>query len=219
MTMAAKKSAAKPKPGARKSPAKKSPAKKGALEKGAVRKVPAKAPPARKAPAKRAPAKKAPAKQAPGKKAPAKTPPAAKRASGNKSTPNAASVERYLAAIANPVRRKDCEALCALMATASGHPPQMWGTAIVGFGRYHYRYDSGREGDSMLVGFSSRASEIAIYGLRAAPDAVALLAKLGKHKEATACVYVKAMADVDTRVLTELVATAAVAKKKEDVAA
>lgn len=141
------------------------------------------------------------------------------KTTGNKTTATSASVDRYLAAIKDAARRRDCEALCALMAKATRHPPQMWGTAIVGFGSYHYRYDSGREGDFMLVGFSSRASEIALYGLRAAPDAAALLAKLGKHKEAKGCVYVRAMADVDAKVLERLVATAAVAKKKEDVGA
>ncbi len=160
---------------------------------------------------KRAPAKKEPAKKAPAKKAPAK------KSAGNKTTATSASVDRYLAAITDAARRKDCEALCALMAKATRHPPQMWGTAIVGFGSYHYRYDSGREGDFMLVGFSSRASEIALYGLRAAPEANALLAKLGKHKEAKGCVYVKKMDDVDAAELQRLVATVAVAKQQEDV--
>lgn len=166
---------------------------------------------AQKAPAKAVAGKKPAARKTAAKKVAAKT------SAGNKTTATTASVDRYLAAIKDAARRRDCEALCALMAKATRHPPQMWGTAIVGFGSYHYRYDSGREGDFMLVGFSSRASEIALYGLRAAPDAAALLAKLGKHKEAKGCVYVKAMSDVDTAVLERLVATAAVAKKKADV--
>lgn len=179
----------------------------------AARKTTARAKPVavRQAAAKQMAAKKPVAKKPVAKKA------AAKKSAGNKTTATSASVDRYLAAIKDTARRKDCEALCALMAKATRHPPQMWGTAIVGFGSYHYRYDSGREGDFLLVGFSSRASEIALYGLRAAPDASALLAKLGKHKEAKGCVYVKKMADVDATVLERLVATAAVAKKKEDV--
>lgn len=185
--MAARKTTVKPKPVARRDAIKKA--------------APAKAVAAKSPVAKRTAAKKA----------------AVKSSAGNKTTATSASVDRYLAAIKDAARRKDCEVLCALMAKATRHPPQMWGTAIVGFGSYHYRYDSGREGDFLLVGFSSRASEIALYGLRAAPDANALLAKLGKHKEAKGCVYVKKMADVDAAVLERLVATAAVTKKKEDV--
>src|SRR5262245_51837353 len=74
-----------------------------------------------------------------------------------------ASVESYLSAIEDEGRRKDCEALAKLMAKAAKEQPKMWGTSIVGFGNYHYKYESGREGDSCLVGFSSRKGDISIY--------------------------------------------------------
>ena len=185
----------------------------------AARKTTVKPKPAAKKVAAKKPAAKKPAAKKPAAKSPAAKKPTAAKFGTNKTTANSASVEKYLAAIKDAGRRNDCAALCALMAKATSYPPQMWGTAIVGFGSYHYRYDSGREGDSMLVGFSSRASEIALYGLRAAPNSAALLTKLGKHKEAKGCIYLKTLADVDAKVLEQLVATAAVAKKKEDVGA
>ena len=197
---------------AKKGPAKKSPARKASAKKAPAKKAAAKKVPAKKAAAKKAPARKAAVKQAPAKKA------AVSRPAGNKTTENDASVEAYLAAIRDPARRNDCTALCALMARATGHPPRMWGPAIVGFGSYHFRYDSGREGDFLLVGFSSRASEIALYGLRAAPEAATLLAQLGRHKEAKGCIYLKTMADADQGVLARLVTTAAAAKQAASVA-
>ncbi len=137
------------------------------------------------------------------------------KAKGNKTTPTELSVDAYLAAIEDEARRQDCAALAELMAKAAQYPAQMWGTSIVGFGSYRYKYESGREGESCLVGFASRKGDIALYGLHAAPDAEALLAKLGKHKAGKGCLYLKRLADVDAKVLAELVKTAAVAKKKQ----
>jgi len=133
----------------------------------------------------------------------------------NKTKATDASVRSYFAAIENDTRRKDCEALAQLMTKATKEPPRMWGPGIVGFGSYHYRYDSGREGDMCLVGFSSRKSEISVYGLNAAADAKALLATLGKHKAGKGCVYIKSLADVDQRVLAKLVASAAAEKRRQ----
>src|SRR5262245_26721263 len=133
----------------------------------------------------------------------------------NKTKATGASVQSYLAAIDDDTRRKDCVALAQLMAKATKQPPKMWGPSIVGFGSYHYRYESGREGDSCLVGFSSRKGEISIYGLHAAASAEALLAKLGKHKAGKGCVYIKTLADVDLKVLEKLVAVAAAEKKRQ----
>jgi hypothetical protein len=133
----------------------------------------------------------------------------------NKTKATKASVAGYLAAIKNEGRRADCERLAALMSKATGEPATMWGTAIVGFGSYHYVYDSGREGDSCLVGFASRANEIALYLSSEFPKRDELLAKLGKHKTAKACVYVKTLADVDEKVLAQMVkASYAHTKKK-----
>ncbi len=126
----------------------------------------------------------------------------------NKTKQTAASVDDYLAAIEDPVRRADCEALATLIAKVTKEPAKMWGTAIVGFGSYHYVYDSGREGDSCVVGFSSRKADIAVYlkGLSEGQDA--LLARLGKHKADGGCLHLKRMADVDAQVLERLVANA-----------
>ncbi|MBY0491618.1 MAG: DUF1801 domain-containing protein [Gemmatimonadaceae bacterium] len=133
----------------------------------------------------------------------------------NKTKATKGSVASYLAAIKQETRRADCERLAALMSKATGEPATMWGTAIVGFGSYHYVYDSGREGDSCLVGFSSRATEIALYLSSEFPKRDELLAKLGKHKTAKACVYVKTLADVDEKVLAQMVkASYAYTKKK-----
>ena len=133
----------------------------------------------------------------------------------NKTKATDASVKDYLAAIEDGTRRKDCEALADLMTKATKHPPKMWGPSIVGFGSYYYRYESGREGDSCLVGFSSRKGDISVYGLNAAVDASDLLARLGKHKAGKGCVYIRTLADVDLKVLAKLVAGAAAEKKRQ----
>jgi hypothetical protein len=133
----------------------------------------------------------------------------------NKTRKTDASVQGYLAAIDDDMRRKDCEALATLMRRATKHPPRMWGSSIVGFGSYHYTYESGREGDSCLVGFSSRKGDISLYGLNAAAHARGLLASLGKHKAGKGCVYIKRLADVDLKVLAKLVASAAAEKKRQ----
>lgn len=127
----------------------------------------------------------------------------------NKTAATEASVAAYLAAIVDEDRRKDCTALARLMAKATGEKPKMWGASIVGFGAYHYRYDSGREGDMCLVGFSSRKGDISIYLTASPPDADDLFARLGKHKRAKACLYVRRMSDVDQQVLAEIVAQSA----------
>lgn len=133
---------------------------------------------------------------------------------GNKTTQTTASVDAYLAAIADPARRADCEALAALMQKVTNEPPKMWGTAIVGFGNCHYVYDSGREGDICAAGFSSRKADISLYlrGLDKGQDA--LLAKLGKHKVDGGCLHIKRMDDVDAEVLGKLVANAVAHVKK-----
>jgi hypothetical protein len=117
-----------------------------------------------------------------------------------------ASVEQYLAAIEDEARRADCRALVKLMRRATGEAPKMWGTSIVGFGSYHYKYESGREGDSCATGFSSRKGNIAVYLMASAPNRAKLLARLGTYKTAKACLYVRRMSDVDPEVLEKLVA-------------
>ena len=132
----------------------------------------------------------------------------------NKTRATDASVADYLAAIADEDRRKDCEALARLMAKATKQQPVMWGTGIVGFGSYHYKYESGREGDSCLVGFSSRKGDISVYLLAGFPGRDELLAKLGRHKMAKACLYLRRLGDVDLKVLEQLVAGSAAEVKR-----
>src|SRR5207248_7456028 len=129
----------------------------------------------------------------------------------NKTKATIASVQGYLAAIDDDTRRKDCETLAKLMTKATNHPPKMWGPSIVGFGSYHYKYESGREGDMCLVGFSSRKGDISVYGLMAAPRREELIPKLGSHKAGKGCLYIKSLSDINLKVLKELVADAATA--------
>ena len=131
----------------------------------------------------------------------------------NKTKATEASVASYLGNIADPVRRKDCETLARLMSKATRESPKMWGPSIVGFGSYHYKYESGREGDICLVGFSSRKGDISIYGLSAAPSHAELTSRIGKHKAGKGCLYLRNLADVDLRILEKLVADAAKAKR------
>lgn len=131
----------------------------------------------------------------------------------NKTQATDASVAAYLAAIPDAARRADCEALLALMTQATGQPARLWGTAIVGFGSHHYRYESGREGDTCVVGFASRKGDISVYGLNAAPGHEALLAELGRHKAGKGCLYLRSLAEVDLKVLEKLISAAAGAGK------
>lgn len=132
-----------------------------------------------------------------------------------KTKPTAVSVESYLAAIADDTRREDCRTLTALMQRLSGHEPTMWGTSIVGFGTYHYKYASGHEGDSCLVGYSSRKGDISVYLLAGyeTDETRALLAQLGRHKIGKACLYIRRLSDVQLPVLEQLIARSIAATK------
>jgi hypothetical protein len=115
------------------------------------------------------------------------------------------SVQAYLEAINDEGRRQDCTELVEIMRRATGQEPRMWGTSIVGFGSYHYKYESGHEGDACLVGFASRAGDISLYLSSAFDSRENLLAELGKHKTAKACVYIKRLADIKVPILEKLV--------------
>jgi hypothetical protein len=130
----------------------------------------------------------------------------------NKTKPTEASVEEFLANIEDEHRRKDCDALVKIMTKATKLKPKMWGTAIVGFGVHKYKYESGREGETCLVGFSSRKGDISIYGTGSAPKQEELLSKLGSHKMGKGCLYVGKLKDIDVAVLEQLIATSANAK-------
>jgi Domain of unknown function (DU1801) len=122
----------------------------------------------------------------------------------NKTRPTGAAVDAFLDGVADPQRREDAKAVRALMERVSGEPAAMWGPSIVGFGSYHYKYESGREGDSCRIGFSPRAKELALYGLGVQRQG-ALLETLGKHTTGKGCLYIKRLADVDGDVLERLV--------------
>lgn len=122
-----------------------------------------------------------------------------------KTKPTAANVETYVGAIADPNRRADCWTLIELMSRATGSEPRMWGSSIVGFGSYHYRYASGHEGDACLTGFASRKSDLTLYITPGFERYQHLLARLGKHRVAKSCLYLKRLADVDLDVLGELI--------------
>lgn len=117
------------------------------------------------------------------------------------------SVIGYINAIESDSRRDDCVTLVELMKRVTGKAPHMYGTAIVGFDTYHYRYDSGREGDAPVVGFASRKGDISVYLMGGYEDAEAqsLLAQLGKHKTGKGCLYIAHLEDVKLDVLEKLV--------------
>jgi hypothetical protein len=126
----------------------------------------------------------------------------------NKTLETKGSVSVFLAALKDPVQKKDSKALAKLLKEVTKFPPKMWGSAIVGFGSVHYRYESGREGDTPLLGFSPRKGTLVIYGTGKAWDA-ALLKKLGKHATGKGCLYIKTLADIHPPALKKLLQTAA----------
>jgi hypothetical protein len=119
----------------------------------------------------------------------------------NKTRPTKVSVAAFIDAITDQSRRADAKALVKLMQSAAGEKPKMWGPSIVGFGSYHYKYDSGREGDMPLISFSPRKAATVLYNMTGFSGSEALLAKLGKHTTGGGCLYIKNLADVDQKVL------------------
>lgn len=115
-------------------------------------------------------------------------------------------VAAFLATVPDQRRRTDAGALVGLMADATGEAPAMWGSSIVGFGSYHYRYHTGREGDTVAVGFSPRKSALTLYVCAYLDRYADLLAGLGTHTLGKGCLYIKRLADVDTHVLAQIVA-------------
>jgi hypothetical protein len=127
------------------------------------------------------------------------------KSSGNKTAPTAVSVDSFLDTIADPAVRADCDALVAMMRALSGEEPTMWGPSMVGFGRYHYRYDSGREGDWLRVGFAPRKGKLTLYIMSGFDGEADLLAQLGPHTTGVSCLYIKRLADVDRPTLETLI--------------
>lgn len=123
----------------------------------------------------------------------------------NKTKPTDASVEQYIDSRANEEQRSDCNTLMAMMKRVTKQQPKMWGPSIVGYGSYHYTYDSGRTGDMPLVGFAIRGRELVVYIYTEGAKREALLAKLGKYKIGKSCLYFKRLSDLDKTVLEQLI--------------
>lgn len=123
----------------------------------------------------------------------------------NKTTENEASVADFINKVADENKRADCFKVVELIEKETGLSAKMWGSAIVGFGSYHYKYESGREGDAPLVGFSPRANAITFYISTGVADREELLTHLGKHTTGKGCIYIKNLSDIDTNVLKKLV--------------
>jgi len=121
-----------------------------------------------------------------------------------KTTETTASVPAFIDTIEDEQKRKDCYAIMEIMKAQSGFKPKMWGPAIIGFGSYHYKYESGYEGDAPLVGFSPRKAEFALY-IANFEGKEELLKNFGKHKTAKSCVYIKKLSDIDAHVLGQLI--------------
>ena len=122
----------------------------------------------------------------------------------NKTIETKNSVAAFLKTIKEEQKRKDCSAIIEIISKHTSLQPKMWGSAIVGFGTYHYKYESGREGDAPLVGLSPRANAITLY-LSNAKEKEDLLKKLGKHKMGGGCIYIQKLEDIDSKILIKLV--------------
>ena len=122
-----------------------------------------------------------------------------------KTRQNNASVSDFLASIDDPQKRTDARKVAGMMRRATGKRAKMWGTSIVGYGNYHYKYASGREGDFMITGYSPRKNALTVYIMPGFSSFKGLMAKLGKYKTGKSCLYIKRLADIDEAVLEELI--------------
>lgn len=118
--------------------------------------------------------------------------------------PTPVSVDDFIAAVEPPQRQEDARAVDAMMRRVTGETPRMWGPSIIGYGHYHYRNDSGYEGDMCRLGFSPRKPQLVLYVLTGDDAEAELLARLGKHSTGKSCLYIKKLADVDLGVLEEM---------------
>jgi hypothetical protein len=132
----------------------------------------------------------------------------------NKTIETKASVAGFLKKITDEKKRKDFSAIVELIAKQTGLEPKMWGTSIVGFGSYHYKYESGREGDAPLTGIASRANAITLYLGSEFDKREELLSKLGKHKIGGGCIHIHKLEDIDTGILAKMVKNSIAHRKK-----
>ncbi|MBS1597935.1 MAG: DUF1801 domain-containing protein [Bacteroidetes bacterium] len=124
----------------------------------------------------------------------------------NKTTETKSSVKDFISKVENETKRDDSYQIIKIMKEATGFEPKMWGPSIIGFGSYHYKYESGREGDMPVVAFSPRKPEIVLYLSLNEAQREKLLKKFGKHKTSKGCIYIKKLEDIDIAVLKEMVA-------------
>ncbi len=122
-----------------------------------------------------------------------------------KTKPSNESVEKFLNKISDEERRADCFQVAKIMEEVTGEKPKMWGPSIVGFGTFHYKYDSGRAGDWLLTGFSPRKKDLTLYLMMGFAKHGELLEKLGKHSHAKSCLYIKRMSDIHIPTLKKLI--------------
>jgi hypothetical protein len=134
----------------------------------------------------------------------------------NKTKLTKVSVAAFIDGLGDETKRADAKVLVKVMQRATGEKPKMWGPSIVGFGTCHYKYESGREGDMPLAGFSPRKAAIVLYIMTGFSNSKVLLAKLGKHTTGKVCLYVKRLADVDLKVLETLVVKSVAAMRARD---
>lgn len=132
-----------------------------------------------------------------------------------KTKENDASVQAFLEKVGDKQKREDCKRIAAMMEEISGYPPKMWGPSIVGYGRYHYKYDSGHEGDFFRVGFSPRKQNITIYIMPGFEHFDDQLEKLGKYSTGKSCLYIKRLSDIDLDVLETLIKESLACMAKE----
>ncbi|HEX2622681.1 MAG TPA: DUF1801 domain-containing protein [Phototrophicaceae bacterium] len=130
----------------------------------------------------------------------------AKKTTQNKTIPNDQSVEEFLNTVADERKRTDSFTILELMKEVTGLEPKMWGSSIIGFGTYHYKYATGREGDMIMAGFSPRKQNLTIYNMGGFVEDDELLNKLGKHTVGGGCLYIKRLDDVDLPTLKNLIA-------------
>ncbi|CAN5519558.1 hypothetical protein BH11BAC3_BH11BAC3_13530 [soil metagenome] len=123
----------------------------------------------------------------------------------NKTTETSNSVAAFIQTVKDETKRNDCISLTEIISKQTGYEPKMWGPSIVGFGSYHYKYESGREGDAPLIGFSPRAVSISLYLSSNFEKREELLGKLGKHKADKACVHIKTVEDIDIKILQKII--------------
>jgi len=122
-----------------------------------------------------------------------------------KTQPTDVDVDTFIDSVENETRRDDCRAIVKLMRKITKLKPRMWGTSIIGFGDYHYKYASGREGDWFQIGCSPRKQDLTLYLMCGIPNVKPLLAKLGKHKTGKSCLYIKRLTDIDMKILEHLI--------------